>query len=127
MESVNLEKYSASEARKFMDLALNELRIRNISDVNYPIKRDVLPIEPIILNDYKKITANEKDRVCIDYNSERGVAYFICLNPDDKSTKHPLHVLHQSCISKLISGEYRLGGVYELVSARCHNRTKAKR
>src|SRR5438105_2451380 len=69
------------QAGPFIDHCLRDFGANSLSDLDSILDRPPCPIEPVLLDDYRSITVDEKLQLVRAYESEIGVAYFIALNP----------------------------------------------
>lgn len=91
-----------SQSQEFLEQALADTGVARLSEL--PAIRERLPIAlmPILIEDYRKLTDDERRAVSRAYHGEFGVAYCIVLNPNDPPEKtHPLLDLSAALASDL--------------------------
>lgn len=90
------------QADEFLELARQELRLRSDADVRRLRRVPPRPLAAVIIGDYKRLSAGERSALKSAYYGPDGVAYFIVLNPDEKTElPHPLFHLAEQLASDL--------------------------
>src|SRR5256885_926158 len=75
----------------FLEKILSSFNAENLSSVGRITSRKPIPIQPIIIEDYRNITPDKRQSLREAYYSEQGVAHYIVLNPSAPTNfKHPL-------------------------------------
>jgi hypothetical protein len=74
----------------FVEKVLKDYALSDPGSWQLLTSRKPLPIQPVLLNDYRNLTSEERQQIREAYFSVQGVAYYIALNPSQPSTKHPL-------------------------------------
>src|SRR5215216_4051069 len=82
----------AEQSEEFVRMLLEDSKASDRSSMIRVTSRKPMPLTPVILQDHHAISADEKQFIRSDYFSDRGVAYFIALNPNERnaSYSHPL-------------------------------------
>ncbi len=90
MRDTREEKF-VSQSEEFLEKALAEISVATLSDVSPTATRLPVALNPIIIEDYRELTADTRRAIAQAYHGELGVAYCIVLNPFDPPAKtHPL-------------------------------------
>lgn len=86
------ERKFISQSEEFVAAALAEPGVaRNPSGLPRIAERLAFPLQPIVIEDFRAINADQRRQMAHAYYGENGVAYCIVLNPSDQPTKgHPL-------------------------------------
>jgi alpha-ketoglutarate-dependent taurine dioxygenase len=96
MVLTHTEELFVAMADLFASLMLETLGLSDLRDVPQ-CPRACQPLEPVVIEDFRRLTAAERDRLRAAYHGRHGVAALSVLNPDDAPTAaHPLFdIAHQ--------------------------------
>ena len=84
----------AEQSEAFIQRALDDYGFGDLPSVEQYTARAPVPLQPVLLNDYRDISPLERQNIRENYFSRFGVAYFISLNtPTSGSTEHPLFTI----------------------------------
>src|SRR5438034_6189526 len=85
------DRLFVEQSEAFTDRVLDDCKAAYLSSVALT-SRKPFPLQPVFLRDYCNISSEEQRQIREDYFSDRGVAYFIALNPNERtaSSSHPL-------------------------------------
>src|SRR5947207_1099459 len=85
------DRLFVEQSKVFTERLLDDREDPNLSSIAVR-SRKPFPLQPVFLQDYRNISLEEQQQIREDYFSDRGVAYFIALNPNerDNSSLHPL-------------------------------------
>jgi hypothetical protein len=90
MEPDREEKF-LNQSEVFLTAALQENGADQLKDLPMVSERAAIPLNPVVISDYQRISDNERVALRREYERELGVAYFVVRNPDAKSqSTHPL-------------------------------------
>lgn len=71
----------------FVERALSECGYASLSDVGDPTSRQPEALKPVIISDYRAISAEEASAMARAFYGECGVVHFATMNPEDKSAQ----------------------------------------
>jgi hypothetical protein len=90
--SPDLERERAFQRQSalFVSRAFELMGYKSLDDVPDVTARKPVAILPVLIDDYNRISASERDAIVDAFNGDLGVAYFVVLNPDEPSSfSHP--------------------------------------
>lgn len=80
-----------NQSQEFLEAALAQVGVANLSALRGIHDRLPIPLSPILVEDFRRLTEGERRSVSDAYHGEFGVAYCVILNPDDPPERtHPL-------------------------------------
>lgn len=90
MRDAREEKF-VSQSDEFVERALAEFECAQLSDVAPVSRRLAVALRPILIQDYRNLSPDDRSAIANAYNGELGVAYCIVLNADEApNSTHPL-------------------------------------
>jgi hypothetical protein len=86
------DRLFAEQSDAFIQKMLDASGKSDLNSIVIPSSQKPFPLQPLIIRDYRAISSAEKHEIQKDYFSDRGVAYFIVLNPNEKAvpSEHPI-------------------------------------
>jgi hypothetical protein len=81
------ERLFISQGTVFVDTCLSMYGVRSVDDLSSIVTRPPVPLEPVIIKDFRDISEEERTRIGSQFYSEFAVAYFIVLNPEAKPVR----------------------------------------
>lgn len=91
-----------NQAPVFIERSLDSLGILTLNDL--PLLSNELPtlIPPVLIQDFRNVTTEEKEALSNDFYGRYGVAYFVVMNPASKAAfGHPLIDLSRQLSTRL--------------------------
>ncbi|HTU47436.1 MAG TPA: hypothetical protein VMF91_20405 [Bryobacteraceae bacterium] len=88
----DVETAFIAQSEPYLKKAMQSFSVANLSELDELCDKLPEPLSPVLVNDYRSITRDERDALARQFLGRTGVAYFIVLNPDDSPRlHHPLH------------------------------------
>src|SRR5689334_13371662 len=78
------EQRFLEQAQEFVELTLAEWNYASVKDTVDILEQPPVPLTPIVIDDFRKLTEAELDRMADAYYGVFGTAYYIARNPDDE-------------------------------------------
>lgn len=88
----NNERAFASQSDAFLEKLLRQRGYSSLAEVQDITDRTTFPVYPVVTNDLRQLTSEEKERMVRAYRTF-GVAYFIWMNPRPSDGPHPIFLL----------------------------------
>jgi hypothetical protein len=91
MEISPAEKQFIAQSETFIELVVRQLGFERLEQVPIYSFQSPKVVEPLVIEDYKRVTETQKTNISGAYYSALGLAYLIIQNPDEPPTaSHPL-------------------------------------
>lgn len=86
------ERNFISQSEEFIVAALKEFGAKgDLAALPRIAERLAFPLQPVLIDDFRAITADQRRTIADAYHGQNGVAYCVVLNPTDRPThSHPL-------------------------------------
>jgi hypothetical protein len=96
------ERAFLEQREPFLEMALGALGYDELRDLPATFPSRALPLDPVIIPDYRRVASEAAAKLGDAYNSVQGVAHFIILNPEEKGSRsHPLLELASQLLNVL--------------------------
>jgi len=102
MHLTKKENLFISQSKLFLEKALIDFNLSNIDELTAEIESESIPLEPVIINNYKSLSTSEINHLKKNFATNNGITYFyVKNNVNINSEKHPIIVISEQLKSEL--------------------------